>query len=61
MINILGQHVDAVNKQMVNYPHWFVHYYGKEAKINRKMGHVTVLADEPKAVIQDLEETQIWK
>ncbi|MBC8830405.1 5-(carboxyamino)imidazole ribonucleotide synthase, partial [Escherichia coli] len=37
-------------------------YYGKkEAKINRKMGHVTVLADEPKAVIQDLEETQIWK
>lgn len=33
----------------------------KEAKINRKMGHVTVLTDEPKAVIQDLEETQIWK
>lgn len=62
MINILGQHVDDVNKQMVNYPHWFVNYYGKkEAKINRKMGHITVLTDEPKAVLQDLEETQIWK
>ncbi|WP_270995396.1 5-(carboxyamino)imidazole ribonucleotide synthase [Listeria seeligeri] len=62
MINILGQHVDAVNERMVDYPHWFVHYYGKkEAKINRKMGHVTVLTDEARIVLADIEKAQIWK
>lgn len=62
MINILGQHVDAVNERMVDYPHWFVHYYGKkEAKINRKMGHVTVLTEEPRIVLADIEKAQIWK
>lgn len=62
MINILGQHVDAVNERMVDYPHWFVHYYGKkEAKINRKMGHVTVWTDEPRIVLADIEKAQIWK
>lgn len=62
MINILGQHVEAVNEHMAEYPQWFVHYYGKkEAKINRKMGHITVLTDEPKAILSEIEETQIWK
>lgn len=62
MINILGQHVEAVNEHMADYPQWFVHYYGKkEAKINRKMGHITVLTDEPKAILSEIEETQICK
>lgn len=62
MINILGQHVEAVNEHMADYPQWFVHYYGKkEAKINRKMGHITALTDEPKAILSEIEETQIWK
>lgn len=62
MINILGQHVEAVNEHMAEYAQWFVHYYGKkEAKINRKMGHITVLTDEPKAILSEIEETQIWK
>lgn len=62
MINILGQHVEAVNENMAEYAQWFVHYYGKkEAKINRKMGHITVLTDEPKAILSEIEETQIWK
>lgn len=62
MINILGQHVEAVNEHMAEYPQWFVHYYGKkEAKINRKMGHITVLTDEPNAILSEIEETQIWK
>lgn len=61
MINILGQHVDAVNEKMADYPHWFVHYYGKkEAKINRKMGHVTILTSDPEAVLRDIEKAQIW-
>ncbi|MBC1656904.1 5-(carboxyamino)imidazole ribonucleotide synthase [Listeria welshimeri] len=62
MINILGQHVEAVNEHMAEYAQWFVHYYGKkEAKINRKMGHITVLTDEPKAILSEIEEMQIWK
>ncbi|WP_271002058.1 5-(carboxyamino)imidazole ribonucleotide synthase [Listeria seeligeri] len=62
MINILGQHVEAVNEKMIDYPHWFVHYYGKkDAKINRKMGHVTVLTEEPRIVLADIEKAQIWK
>lgn len=62
MINILGQHVEAVNEKMIDYPHWFVHYYGKkDTKINRKMGHVTVLTEEPRIVLTDIEKAQIWK
>ncbi|MBC1744206.1 5-(carboxyamino)imidazole ribonucleotide synthase [Listeria welshimeri] len=62
MINILGQHVEAVNEHMAEYAQWFVHYYGKkEAKINRKMGHITILTDEPKAILSEIEEMQIWK
>lgn len=62
MINILGQHVEAVNEKMIDYPHWFVHYYGKkDTKINRKMGHVTVLTEEPRIVLTDIENAQIWK
>ncbi len=62
MINILGQHVEAVNEKMIDYPHWFVHYYGKkDTKINRKMGHVTVLTEEPRIVLADIEKAQIWK
>ncbi|MBC1528493.1 5-(carboxyamino)imidazole ribonucleotide synthase [Listeria seeligeri] len=62
MINILGQHVEAVNEKMIDYPHWFVHYYGKkDTKINRKMGHVTVLTEDPRIVLTDIEKAQIWK
>ncbi|MBC1901608.1 5-(carboxyamino)imidazole ribonucleotide synthase [Listeria seeligeri] len=62
MINILGQHVEAVNEKMIDYPHWFVHYYGKkDTKINRKMGHVTVLTEDPRIVLTDIENAQIWK
>ncbi len=62
MINILGQHVEGVNEQMGDYSRWYVHYYGKkEAKRDRKMGHITILANDPSAVLIDLEETKIWK
>ncbi|EMG28462.1 phosphoribosylaminoimidazole carboxylase ATPase subunit [Listeria fleischmannii 1991] len=62
MINILGQHVAGVNEQMGDYSRWYVHYYGKkEAKVDRKMGHITILANDPNAVLIDLEETKIWE
>ncbi len=62
MINILGQHVKGVEEQMGDYSRWYVHFYGKkEAKRGRKMGHITILANDPDAVLIDLEETKIWE
>ncbi|MBC1805360.1 5-(carboxyamino)imidazole ribonucleotide synthase [Listeria booriae] len=62
MVNILGQHVDGVNEVLAEHPDWFVHYYGKqEAKIDRKMGHITVLSDNPLVEIEKMRATQIWR
>ncbi|STY42939.1 N5-carboxyaminoimidazole ribonucleotide synthase [Listeria grayi] len=62
MVNILGQHVAPLEEEIPNYPRWYVHYYGKkEARENRKMGHITILTDKPDETLQDLEELQIWK
>ncbi|MBC1235244.1 5-(carboxyamino)imidazole ribonucleotide synthase [Listeria booriae] len=62
MINILGQHVDGVNEVLAEHPDWFVHYYGKqEAKIDRKMGHITVLSDNPLVEVEKMRATQIWR
>ncbi|MBC2080704.1 5-(carboxyamino)imidazole ribonucleotide synthase [Listeria booriae] len=62
MVNILGQHVDGVNEVLAEHPDWFVHYYGKqEAKIDRKMGHITVLSDNPLAEVEKMRATQIWR
>lgn len=61
MVNILGQHVDGVNEVLGDHPEWFVHYYGKqEAKIDRKMGHITVLSDNPLVELEKLRAMQIW-
>ncbi|MBC2174000.1 5-(carboxyamino)imidazole ribonucleotide synthase [Listeria booriae] len=62
MVNILGQHVDGVNEVLAEHPDWFVHYYGKqEAKIDRKMGHITVLSDNPLVEVEKMRATQIWR
>lgn len=62
MVNILGQHVDGVNEVLGEHPDWFVHYYGKqEAKIDRKMGHITVLSDNPLVEVEKMRATQIWR
>lgn len=62
MVNILGQHVDGVNEVLAEHPDWFVHYYGKqEAKIDRKMGHITVLSDNPLVEVEKMRMTQIWR
>ncbi|MBC2189835.1 5-(carboxyamino)imidazole ribonucleotide synthase [Listeria booriae] len=62
MVNILGQHVDGVNEVLAEHPDWFVHYYGKqEAKIDRKMGHITALSDNPLVEVEKMRATQIWR
>lgn len=62
MVNVLGQHVALVRAQMGRHPEWNVHDYGKaEIRRDRKMGHVTVLTDDPVAAAGQLEASGCWK
>lgn len=61
MVNILGQHQEAVCQEMLQKPEWHVHLYGKgEAKTNRKMGHLTILTDDQEATLSEIIKTSIW-
>lgn len=62
MVNILGQHVESVRNQMENFPgNVKVHFYGKsEAKRDRKMGHINVLADDVEEALGWIRSTGIW-
>lgn len=61
MVNVLGQHVAPTRALIGGHPEWYVHDYGKAAvKHDRKMGHITVLADDPAAAAQALEATGCW-
>lgn len=61
MVNLLGQHVVPVTNSISKYPDWSVHLYGKsEAKLNRKMGHVTVMTDDIEATLKEIEKSGIW-
>lgn len=47
MINILGEHLPGTLRAMQENPTGFVHLYGKsEPKDQRKMGHITFIAEE---------------
>lgn len=47
MLNVLGQHMDAAQAYVQENPSAHLHLYGKlEAKQNRKMGHVTLFAED---------------
>ena len=61
MVNVLGQHVVPLTNSISKYPDWSVHLYGKaEAKVNRKMGHVTIMTDDLTATLQQIEDSGIW-
>ncbi|RSX54819.1 phosphoribosylaminoimidazole carboxylase [Bifidobacterium dolichotidis] len=61
MVNVLGQHVESVQERALQEPQWHVHDYGKaQAKVNRKMGHVTVLCKKPDEMVRMLEYLGIW-
>lgn len=61
MVNILGEHVDAVIQNISQFRDAHVHFYGKkEAKLKRKMGHVTWLADDVDAIQRKIDEFAIW-
>lgn len=61
MVNILGQHVDGCRKLVLKKPQWHFHDYGKgEIRINRKMGHVTILTDDIEKTLAEVEDTSVW-
>lgn len=61
MVNVLGEHLEGVLNGLVEYPEWSTHLYGKaEAKVKRKMGHITILTDELNEVLDQLDASGIW-
>ncbi|MEC1374927.1 5-(carboxyamino)imidazole ribonucleotide synthase [Heyndrickxia oleronia] len=61
MVNVLGQHVAKLIKQIPLHSDWSIHLYGKaQAKHQRKMGHVTVLTDNIDITLLDLNNSGIW-
>lgn len=61
MVNLLGQHVAPAANQLTKHPEWSLHLYGKkEAKQDRKMGHITIMTDDVERTLFELEETDIW-
>ncbi|PJW16965.1 5-(carboxyamino)imidazole ribonucleotide synthase [Geobacillus sp. WSUCF-018B] len=62
MVNLLGEHVGpAIGQIGALGGAAYLHLYGKhEAKPKRKMGHVTVLADDVEEALRRIESWQIW-
>lgn len=53
MVNILGQHMEHLPALMAEFPEAMVHLYDKgEAKMQRKMGHFTIMAE----CVEELEQ-----
>lgn len=62
MVNILGEHVQNMLDKVTNVPDWKVHLYGKkEAKLKRKMGHVTILCDSVDSALEEVNTSYIWE
>lgn len=61
MVNILGEHQNALLEKIPTLTDWKIHLYGKkEAKVKRKMGHVTLLCDSVDEAIAEAEKSGIW-
>jgi 5-(carboxyamino)imidazole ribonucleotide synthase len=61
MVNLLGEHIEGLLEEIPNLYDWKVHLYGKkEAKVKRKMGHITVLRDDVTQALNEIEKSPIW-
>lgn len=61
MVNVLGEHVAPLTSKIAQFPNWSIHLYGKdEAKQKRKMGHVTILTEDLKATLSEIDASGIW-
>lgn len=62
MVNILGQHVEKTLANIEHFKTCKLHLYGKaEAKHNRKMGHLNVLANSVDEAFEMINKLQIWE
>ena len=62
MVNILGEHLERVLKSVRQFSNCHLHLYGKEeAKVGRKMGHITVLAATIEEAIETIDALKIWE
>jgi 5-(carboxyamino)imidazole ribonucleotide synthase len=62
MVNILGEHQDAVIEKIPSVKDWKIHLYGKkDAKFKRKMGHVTLLRHSVEDALLEIEQSGIWQ
>ncbi|WP_075529787.1 5-(carboxyamino)imidazole ribonucleotide synthase [Ligilactobacillus sp. WC1T17] len=61
MVNVLGQHVDGVKQLIKQKPQWHFHDYCKDlAKVDRKMGHVTILTRDVEKTLAEIKTTKVW-
>ena len=61
MVNVLGEHIPALTQAVPKHPDWSIHLYGKaEAKVKRKMGHVTIMTDDIENTLIEIEQSGIW-
>ncbi|MCC3358844.1 5-(carboxyamino)imidazole ribonucleotide synthase [Bacillus sp. REN16] len=62
MTNILGEHIQPLLEKISLLSSVKVHLYGKkEAKVKRKMGHITVLGNTAVEALEKSGSLQIWK
>lgn len=61
MVNLLGQHLTLARQKLAQRPHWHFHDYGKaESRVNRKMGHITLLG-ELQPSLDSIQAEKIWE
>lgn len=61
MVNILGQHVEGCRRLVREKPQWHFHDYGKgDVRVDRKMGHVTILTDDIEETLAEVDATSVW-
>ncbi|WP_413304321.1 5-(carboxyamino)imidazole ribonucleotide synthase [Bacillus sp. 1P10SD] len=61
MVNLLGEHLETLYREIPTQKNWKVHLYGKEEpKWKRKMGHVTLLRETTADALEELEMSSIW-
>ncbi|MFZ3591198.1 5-(carboxyamino)imidazole ribonucleotide synthase [Bacillus sp. DJP31] len=62
MVNLLGEHVELALEHIEVLEGSKIHLYGKkEAKIKRKMGHITFIGKDLETMIENISTLAIWK
>lgn len=61
MVNILGEDQEKALELIFEKPHYHFHFYGKkEARLGRKMGHITLFSNNLEKSLAELAATKVW-